>query len=156
MTTIAWDGKTLSADGQSTSGSVIVGTYSKKIYTEITQNTKIYDAQVVAIAVSGTCGDEYHVIKAIRNNSLLLHKELSFEVILFTEDGKCFVMHKSKDNEMAKMWEQEPPYAIGSGRDFALAAMAMGKDSYDAVMFAADFDIYTNDNVVTIRPGVKP
>ena len=156
MTTIAWDGKTLSADGQSTSGSTIVGTYVKKINTEIAPDLKVDGSQVVAIALSGTCGDEYHVAKMLRSSVLEMHRELQFEAVVFTENGKCTVVYKGKDTELAKVWDQEPPYAIGSGRDFALAAMAMGKDSYDAVMFAADFDIYTNDNVVTIRPGVKP
>ena len=33
-----------------------------------------------------------------------------------------------------------PYHAIGSGRDFALAAMACGKSAYDAVKIAIDFD----------------
>jgi len=36
--------------------------------------------------------------------------------------------------------QERPFHAIGSGRDFALAAMACGKSAYDAVQIAIQFD----------------
>jgi hypothetical protein len=40
-----------------------------------------------------------------------------------------------------------PFYAIGSGRDYALAAMSLGCDSERAVRVASEFDNNTNNDV---------
>ena len=42
-------------------------------------------------------------------------------------------------------------YAIGSGRDFALAAMRMGADAKKAVKIASEFDIHTGGRIRTMR-----
>lgn len=42
------------------------------------------------------------------------------------------------------------PFAIGSGRDFALAAMDMGASAKEAVEAAAKRDVYTGGTIRTL------
>lgn len=42
---------------------------------------------------------------------------------------------------------KHPYYAIGSGWKFALAGMHMGMSAVDAVDFASNFDVYTNNKI---------
>ena len=42
-------------------------------------------------------------------------------------------------------------HAIGSGRDFAMAAIALGKNAREAVELAAQFDIYTGGDVECVQ-----
>jgi ATP-dependent protease HslVU (ClpYQ) peptidase subunit len=46
--------------------------------------------------------------------------------------------------------------ATGSGRDFALSAMRMGKVATEAVEFAAQFDIYTGNGVDSVEIRKRP
>lgn len=46
-----------------------------------------------------------------------------------------------------------PYYALGSGREFALGAMAMGADPEQAVRVAMRFDIKTGGQVTVLRSG---
>lgn len=45
---------------------------------------------------------------------------------------------------------EDKQFALGSGRDFALAAMRLGKNARDAVLLAAEFDPGTGDGVDTL------
>lgn len=45
---------------------------------------------------------------------------------------------------------EDKQFAIGSGRDFALAAMRLGKTAREAVLFAAEFDPGTGNGVDTL------
>lgn len=42
------------------------------------------------------------------------------------------------------------PFAIGSGADFALGAMACGKTAAEAVEIASQFDVNTGGSIVTV------
>lgn len=48
------------------------------------------------------------------------------------------------------------PYAIGSGQEYALAAMDAGLSAYDAVRIAAKRDTSTGGKIRTIRLGFYP
>ena len=50
---------------------------------------------------------------------------------------------------MDDVWA-ERPFAIGSGRDFALAAMDMGATAKEAVAAAARRDVYTGGTIRTV------
>lgn len=47
-------------------------------------------------------------------------------------------------------WVHEPYVASGSGRDFALSAMKMGRTAPEAVAFANEFDLYTGPEVMSV------
>lgn len=42
-------------------------------------------------------------------------------------------------------------HAIGSGRDFAMAAMAMGRSAHDAVELACKFDVYSGGDIELVE-----
>lgn len=63
------------------------------------------------------------------------------------------------DNTFRKLWKEIVPptqdFAIGSGRDFALAALDMGADAVKAVEAAAKRDIYTGGTIRTYTVEIK-
>ena len=78
----------------------------------------------------------------------------AFGLVVRRHDGKCFRVEGKRPVlcEVAETFT-----ACGSGRDFAIAAMALGKNARDAVKLAARFDVYTGDavDVVDVRTGKK-
>lgn len=65
-----------------------------------------------------------------------------------TRSGKAFVVEGAKPRLSPIL---EPFHAAGSGRDFAISAMAFGKSAREAVIFASRFDVYTGGKVDVVR-----
>lgn len=150
MTTIAWDGITLACDSQGTSGNrKMFGL--QKIVSE-PGDISIFGARVILIGCSGTSGDERHVVQYLAQGGATEQKEMHAEIdcllILITEENRCFVFHKNEGKKLPWIYEKQPPYAIGSGCDFAISAMKMGKDAAEAVEFAKQLDVYTGGEVI--------
>lgn len=152
MTTIAWDGKSISADTQSTSGSTVLSCPTKLIV--IREHLEIEGKKIFLVATAGTSGDERHSLKYIRDGGLEsgkeMHEQVSSTLLIITTDGYGYVFQKDRDNLLPWLWEQPAPYAAGSGRDFALAAMHCGKNSHEAVQIASLLDVYTGGKIDTI------
>jgi ATP-dependent protease HslVU (ClpYQ) peptidase subunit len=74
--------------------------------------------------------------------------EGEFEILIVTADGDLLSFNGSMTDPCV-LGRQK--YAMGSGKDFALAAMDSGLNSHDAVLVAAKRDIYTSTNVVTFQ-----
>lgn len=141
MTTIAYDGHSISGDTQATDeagfplkikkvfkqGDFIFGTSG---YTSASIRFKKY-------AMSGVSFD--HIV----NNS----------IPDFKNDESVHVIIANKDSAFVSIGSEfipiKAPHAIGSGRDFALAAMDLGKNSHEAVLLASKFDVGTNDVIDT-------
>lgn len=142
MTTIAWDGTTLAGD---TLG--IIG-----------GSLKVYSVKVFALEggrVYGGAG-AYQDVLAVRD---WLAKQTAekpsvqdFAGLVIDDLGKCWRLEEA----LIYLPITEPFHACGSGRDFALAAMAMGQDAATAVRFAAQFDVWTNDDVITLACSLRP
>lgn len=131
MSVVAWDGKTLSADKQATSSGL------KSTVTKIRrakdgsllawvgcQNTGVimadwYDdgADLEKWPKCQENKDDWAVLVIVRNGALSVYEQWPKEI--FFED---------------------PIKAFGSGRDYALGAMAMGADSRKAVEIAMRFE----------------
>ena len=143
MTTIAWDGKTLAADGQITrDNSIVMTTTQQKIF----KNVGVFD-------VLAFCGDwmpiddfldwalkpedsqpprgEYTVIFAING---VLHFS-SMETPL----SECMVLAKGAVD------------AWGSGAHLALGALHSGKSARQAVNLACKLDVFTGGTVRSVR-----
>jgi ATP-dependent protease HslVU (ClpYQ) peptidase subunit len=152
MTTIAWDGKSISADTQSTSGSTVLPCPTKLIV--IREHLEIEGKKIFLVATAGTSGDHRHSLKYIRDGGLEsgkeMHKQVSSILLMITTDGCGYVFQKDRDNLLPCVWEQPAPYATGSGGDFALAAMHCGKNSHEAVQIASLLDVYTGGKIDTI------
>ena len=140
MTTIAWDGKSLAADKRV----VICGLQRT--------TTKIHK---VGAALVGCSGSGYQAAEMLawaragfKKNTFPESQrddELAVEMLVILPTG----IQVYGDTPYAVEYEDKH-FAIGSGRDFALAAMFLGKSAQDAVLLAAEFDPGTGSGVDTL------
>lgn len=138
MTTIAWDGKSLAADKlMSLQG--LRGTC-----------TKIQRGQDGSlIGVSGDFSTGLHAAQWVANGA-------DPALMPATQDSENWVgILQIKPDGTIWKWERGPVpmkiedwiFAVGTGRDYALAAMHLGKSAIEAVMVASRFDVYTGMGV---------
>ena len=140
MTTIAWDGKTLAADTLATDP------WGLKDY-----GTKI----IYGNGWIGGCAGQRHEIAKWKKVAL----SLSFEEVLELgvpdwhkdDNDPAILITNGKGSYRATggvfMKNQREFWAIGSGRDFALAALYCGKTAREAVEVAMAFDNGTGGEV---------
>lgn len=132
MSIIAWDGKMLVADKQSTGGQ------------QSCTVTKIFRVPQGLIGVTGNtshmmpllawfqnlCMPElYPKFQAGENNSQVLHIDKQKRIWLYADQPEPFQI-------------EQPYYAIGSGNDIAMGAMMAGADARRAVDIACYLNIY--------------
>ena len=139
MTVIAWDGRTLAADKQTTFGSVKA------------QTTKIKrsacGALMGAAGPTAACRemmDWYE--RGADKESFPQHQrdeQKSAALLVITEDKK--VLHFDASPWAVVIENKE--FAIGSGGDFAKAAMYCGKDAVQAVAVASLFHVCCGNGV---------
>ena len=129
MTTIVFDGKTLATDSQITAGDVIV-TSENKI-------TKLNSGGFVAF----TGNTFYDSSIAGYFNELLEKPIIEDETThgLFFDGARLWHF-----DYKFRMFEVTGKYAIGTGREFAYAAMECGKNAIEAVEIACKFDVYSS------------
>lgn len=140
MTTIAWDGKTLSADKMAANHG-----YPHKV-------TKIHKHNGELIFGAGDLDYLVSVINWYKNGANIEN----YPQFQTTDQGIAF--HVINKEGLVMRYERTPyPFIIeekihacGSGRDYALAAMYMGADSAKAIEVASLFDINTGLGVDTL------
>lgn len=134
MTTIAWDGKTLAADTLAVSGGGLKRT-AEKIF-------RLTDGRLY-----GGSG-EYQEVLLVRDwlnggtkpdklddfSGLLIDGTRSYRI-----ESKCVLMPIA-----------ESFHAVGSGRDFALSAMYIGRSAREAVELAMRFDAWTGGEITVL------
>lgn len=133
MTVIAWDGKTLAADKQSTSAGLA---------RTVTKLSRSMSADGKTLRLYGISGDPNVGQEIIHwhHNGLdgkdfpSMAKDGGTTVIMVDRSG-VYLFDKSAFPERI----EDEFVAIGSGRDFALAAMYLGCDARDAVEVACHF-----------------
>ena len=130
ITTIATDGKTIACDTRVSSG---LNTYPARI-------TKIHR---VGDRFVGTCGDLWQTqmyVKYLLEDKPLPSKELKdFNALILDKDGTIYHVDTTF-NEL----ELTGPFAVGSGMDFAIGAMAAGASPKEAILIAGQYDPYTS------------
>jgi ATP-dependent protease HslVU (ClpYQ) peptidase subunit len=142
MTTIAWDGTTLAADRRATLGSVRM---------TVCKIGRGRDGNLVG--VSGTAA----LIEAV------LHWLCEGGERPEGQDDKgdfCAVLEVTAEGEvyrherLGRFRVLDRFFAVGSGADFAMAAMHCGRTAAEAVAVAAHFDTMTGDGVdsLDLRP----
>lgn len=148
MTTIAWDGKTLAADRRATYGN-LKASVTKIFRLEASGPTRCWSFEdVMLFAWSGSFQDGLAIREYMEGNQ---HcgvpkpelKEDSGSGLIITYDRRLFRL----ENRLVRIPIREEFTAVGSGRDFAIAAMACGKGAAEAVELAARFDAWTGDGV---------
>lgn len=135
MTCIAWDGTTLAADKQSTFAGLPRTT------------TKIHRAKDGSLmGATGTTA----VCVALRNwydagaiAADFPDKDKDSSLLVVKPDGTTLLF----GSNATPIHIEDAFYAMGSGRDFATAAMHLGKTAREAVEVACKFDVYCGRGV---------
>lgn len=140
MTTIAFDGKTMACDTRVTCGDTFCNT-----------DTKIYENDAYVIGVAGDAGVGTMLVQ-VSNILTMRTYEYNFQAIVYEKHTQR-IFYVSFD----KKWESNSSvvpivdsyFAVGSGADFARAAMYLGNTATRAVTVAAEFDINTGGKIIT-------
>lgn len=141
MTCIAWDGRTLAADRRATRGTVIA------------EVTKIFKVRDVLVGCSGDA--QFHA--ALREWVRAERKPEEYPTHQRDKDD-WQPMLVIESNGSISFYERSPypirfhdkHFAIGSGRDFALAAMHLGLSSEAAVGVACCLDSGCGNGIDTL------
>ncbi len=155
MTTIAYRDGVLAADTRATSGDVIVGSSALKIAKRgrvmaAASGTSAYARRFMDWFRSGMKGDPP---PSIDPND---HDTFCWGLLVTGDDRRVLLQQPG--------WivERGPYFAMGSGRDFALGAMAHGASAEEAVRAAIAHDVYSGGDITVLRveadtrPLLKP
>lgn len=137
MTTIAWDGHTLVADRQMTTSGVRYET----IKAHRLKNGSLF----------ASCGS-VDLNAAVRSwldgecDRPVIDKDDDFDGLVIRPDRTAWTIGK----KLVMVRIDSRHFATGSGRDFALAAMAMGCSAKDAVELACTMDIWSGMGITEL------
>jgi ATP-dependent protease HslVU (ClpYQ) peptidase subunit len=138
MTTIAWDGHTLAADRQSTWGGT--ATKTRKIFRAVHE-----DGREVIYGCAGLTHECTAFTRWI-NGEIAEPAFTDISVMCIDRSGRLWHTNHSMNwtQIKVKFW------AIGSGCDYALGAMAAGKTAAEAIKIASKLDVTTGLGVDTL------
>ena len=148
MTTIAFDGKTISWDSRLTSDEKIISDNFK-------DKVRTYEDKNIAIASTGSpqLFDIFYGIYKNKNNLskvVEVFKEVEdivYEYILFdSKNKKVFVFTEGNPLPIEIPWE---PCAFGTGAKFAKGALDHGASSFESVKIAIENDMFSGGVVNT-------
>lgn len=141
MTVIAWDGKTLAADKQ-----VEWQGLPRTV-------TKIFRVGNVLVGVSGDGAQGMDMIEWLRNGqkaedfpAAQRDEKQWATVVVVREDGAVWVYERTP----TPMRLEDKCYATGHGRDFAMAAMYLGKSAREAVEITCVLDVHCGMGIDTL------
>lgn len=137
MTTVACDGKSISADGMINSGGIVHDLACWKIF-------RLGNGDIVGLA--GQPFFHATVLEYLEGRLKDIDVGNDFEGIILKRDGQCYCMDGRGRKYLASV-----PAAAGSGATIALAAMALGKTAKEAVELAAKLDVYTGGEIRTLE-----
>lgn len=159
MTVIAWDGKTLAADGLMSNGRSIMSTHGQKIFRAcdyVQEQWTLQNESVLAFGVAGDFGSQSYIVNALND---VMHAEAkypqehSFTAVLITDAGNVWLLSKDKGDSTGFLHIVEEQYvAIGCGSDAAKAAMLAGQSALDAVAIAMDCNVYCGGDIQAWTP----
>lgn len=140
MTCIAWDGKTLAADKRATNAGVAYAV------------TKIHRLPDGLVAFSGDGAHASELLNwffGARNPETYPRRDedTGAGALQISQRGQIFLY--SPACAFPERIESTI-FARGSGRDFALAAMHLGKTAREAVEVACAFDVYCGNGIDTL------
>jgi ATP-dependent protease HslVU (ClpYQ) peptidase subunit len=133
MTTIATDGKTMAGDGQAQTDMTIVDSNRRKVF-------RLTNGSLVGCA--GNSVDAISFRRWLDDDGNKPHIKEEFAALVLNKNGDV----EYYDRLLVPL-ELSLPTAIGSGADFALAAMDAGASPAQAVEIAARRDPYTGGTI---------
>lgn len=142
MTTIAFDGRLLAADGRATAGGMITNKYAQKIFPikMLANGLEVNGVVAGAGSFEAICMIKKHLETYDLFDAELI-PELEPEsagALVILETGEVYIL----EHKLVPM-VQEVPCSIGSGSPYAMAAMVAGKSAPAAVEVAKELDCYS-------------
>jgi hypothetical protein len=141
MTVIAWDGKTLAADKMSCSAGY--GYTVTKVY-------RLRDGSIAAFCGDGDGATALLAwLEAARNPSEYpqAQKDNDTSALVISGDGSVWSYGKTPYPQRIEC----SMYAMGHGRDFAIAAMHCGKTAREAVELTCRLDVFCGNGIDTLE-----
>lgn len=164
MTTIAYDGKVLVSDSQLHHGETAQPAPFRKIH--IPEEDEYWEINGTKVVAFGLVGNPYTLdfIKDKLREGVDYKTKFEvpgneeFEAIIIDENGlsHMWVVINSKNELVSSVIPMLPPLAIGSGDQFAIAVMSIGKPAHTAVKAAMKLDIHTGGNLQIFEVPPKP
>lgn len=143
MTVIAWDGKTLAADKRTNFGG---------LHATTTKVHRLPDGRLVGCAGNTAqiaemvhwlgAGADPEKMPACQRDA----KECVSALVI--EPGGRVLQYENTPHPIVI---ENPAWAIGSGRDFAMAAMWLGQDARDAAIVACQLDCTCGNGIDTLE-----
>lgn len=139
MTTIATDGVSMSGDGMVSYGVTLPSISERKIFKH---KGDVY----------GRSGSLRYTIPMIKKwiDKGMVNEDLPDQVTIIRLAEGCVEVYDSSMQSIHRLTNGEC-VAIGSGTDYALAAMEGGASPKNAIDIASRFDKYTGGKIVTIK-----
>lgn len=131
MTVIAWDGGTLAGDKRACCAGQMM------TVTKVFRVPVVSGSALVGVAGHGDkIGEFVDWVRRGMDVATYPKNEDAFTALVIMPDGEI----RQYERTPYPIVVEELSHTIGSGRDFALAAMALGKSAKEAVEFTARFD----------------
>lgn len=144
MTSIAFDGEYIAADSLCTCDGVVVNDNYNKIHT-FKEEIKFKGEKILCIVLSGELSHIAGLVDLIREGQTKF-EDGEYTACIVTENSCYRVEDEGRWYEdTAKYW------ALGSGMDFALSAMVMGKSAKEAVKHACKLDAYSGGKIRVLK-----
>lgn len=140
MTIIAWDGKTLAADKMACAAGYGI---------TVTKVHRLRDGGIAAFAGDGDFAMALLAwLNAAQNPAAYPPEQKDNDTSAFVVrvDGSCVSYGKTPYPQFI----EDRFYAMGHGRDFALAAMHCGKNAREAVELACRLDVFCGNGIDTL------
>lgn len=148
MTTITYKDGILAADSRITSGTFIITDDFTKIH-------KIVDSMTNKTTLCGFCGNASDWEKFLdwdeeTDDPLILD---NFCAIIIHDDGEITEYESTEEDKTLNRLDlgKLPFYAIGSGREIAIGAMASGKSAIESIEVTKHFDSTTGGVIKSIE-----
>jgi len=134
MTTVAWDGTTLAADTQASAGGTLLVA------------NKIASVGDSLVGFSGNLADGNAFVEWLRAKYNSPTKQIPYPKM---RNLRALVIDKDRSLQLYQDESEHPEnhnlrmWVAGTGGDYALAAMKLGKSATEAVQLASELDIDT-------------
>jgi len=151
MTTIAFDGKTIASDSQSSMDGIVVSRQEQKVFTG--EDWTVNGRHVIAAGMSGDCGVEEEVFNVMSVGLDFMSDfspQIEFYALLVVGENESYFVMKPRESTRASVMLQRGMFAIGSGDVIAITAMHLGKTAAEAVQIAIELDTRSGGDVVTV------
>lgn len=144
MTTIAYRDGIIAYDSRVTRGSLI----------DHDDYEKLIHRQGHQFLLSGS-GPDFGALLDEYFGVAISDRPLDAHGLAITNGRLCLIGHEAESGFWVDDVWLDRPFATGSGRDFALAAMDMGASAKQAVKVASRRDVYTGGKIRTLTIKVE-